>query len=229
MDLFTNPMSLKMLVPEETVQSLSDRGQDMKVSFLDAGVHGGQRASGLVNDPSIASLPSCPAGLARLAGASRVVQETDGSHETFMQGLAHRDEHQEHEEGGRGATGKDSEGGVEDASTGREHKKNCHFCQHVKVKKGRSMVACETPGCTLRFCVHCLNTQFTQEVEEVWRMNVNGKWSCPLCKQICCCTKIPRLCDELHRHCKAYRYRDKRAQEQSRRCKDSFPIVLGYL
>ena len=40
-------------------------------------------------------------------------QETDGSHETFMQGLAHRDEHQEHEEGGRGATGKDSEGGVE--------------------------------------------------------------------------------------------------------------------
>ena len=74
MDLFTNPMSLKMLVPEETVQSLSDRGQDMKVSFLDVGAHGEQRASGLVNDPSIASLQSWPAGLARLAGASCVVQ-----------------------------------------------------------------------------------------------------------------------------------------------------------
>ena len=35
-------------------------------------------------------------------------------------------------------------------------------------------------------------------------------WHCPICTKTCCCTL--RECPITHRHCKAYRYRRKRAQ-----------------
>uniref|UniRef100_A0A7S0HT45 Zinc-finger domain-containing protein n=1 Tax=Hanusia phi TaxID=3032 RepID=A0A7S0HT45_9CRYP len=224
MDPFPNPMSLKMLVPEESNQSLAGNRGDTSYPFLDEGARGEERRTEGVRGPGMASMPSDHGDLAggwKPAGARALVQEVDGSRETWRGEAAQMQEEQQHDEVGRETKSKRDEAAGEELSTCKEHKKNCHFCQHVKVKKGRSMVACETPGCTLRFCVHCLNTQFPQEVDEIWRMSMDGKWNCPLCKQICCCTKIPRMCEEVHRHCKAYRYRDKRAQEQSRRGKDS--------
>ena len=36
-------------------------------------------------------------------------------------------------------------------------------------------------------------------------------WHCPICTKTCCCTL--RDCGKQHRHCKAYRYRRKRAAQ----------------
>jgi len=51
--------------------------------------------------------------------------------------------------------------GAEDASA---HNKYCHFCQHIKVKRASSMIACENRGCNRRFCEHCLNTHVADPV-----------------------------------------------------------------
>ena len=42
-----------------------------------------------------------------------------------------------------------------------------------------------------------------------WRSS-GLQWHCPICTKTCCCTL--RECTKNHRHCKAYRYRRKRAQ-----------------
>jgi hypothetical protein len=44
------------------------------------------------------------------------------------------------------------------------HNKYCHFCQHIKVKRASSMIACENRGCNRRFCEHCLNTHIADQV-----------------------------------------------------------------
>ena len=50
---------------------------------------------------------------------------------------------------------------AEDSSA---HNKYCHFCQHIKVKRASSMIACENRGCNRRFCEHCLNTHVADPV-----------------------------------------------------------------
>lgn len=40
-------------------------------------------------------------------------------------------------------------------------------------------------------------------------MASSGPWHCPICRKTCCCTMGD--CGQAHRHCKAYRYRRKRA------------------
>lgn len=47
---------------------------------------------------------------------------------------------------------------------GSAHNKYCHFCQHIKVKRASSMIACENRGCNRRFCEHCLNTHIADQV-----------------------------------------------------------------
>jgi hypothetical protein len=50
------------------------------------------------------------------------------------------------------------------AEDGSAHNKYCHFCQHIKVKRASSMIACENRGCNRRFCEHCLNTHVADPV-----------------------------------------------------------------
>jgi len=89
--------------------------------------------------------------------------------------------------------------------SGAAHNKYCHFCQHVKVKRASSMISCDNRGCNRRFCDYCLNTH----VQDPAR--ADGNWNCPICRKTCCCTM--RECTKNHRHCKAYRYRRKRAAQ----------------
>uniref|UniRef100_A0A7S0VWP4 RING-type domain-containing protein n=1 Tax=Hemiselmis tepida TaxID=464990 RepID=A0A7S0VWP4_9CRYP len=90
--------------------------------------------------------------------------------------------------------------------SGAAHNKYCHFCQHVKVKRASSMISCDNKGCNRRFCEYCLNTHVRDAQRE------DGQpWHCPICRKSCCCTM--RECTQNHRHCKAYRYRRKRAAQ----------------
>lgn len=110
------------------------------------------------------------------------------------------------------------EGEDEEACAGNDaganHNKYCHFCQHVKVRAS-SMLACENAECSRRFCEHCLLTHLGEDVDpmssDAWAM-VNGKacWNCPICRSKCCCSVTE--CSATHRHCKAYRYRRRRAE-----------------
>jgi hypothetical protein len=106
----------------------------------------------------------------------------------------------------------------DDAEGDGKHNKYCHFCQHVKVKRATSMLACENTECARRFCEHCLKTHFStvtpsdgKGVHEL----IDGKWSCPICRKVCCCAI--QSCENKHRHCKAYRYRQRRAEQAAKR------------
>lgn len=106
----------------------------------------------------------------------------------------------------------------DDAEGDGKHNKYCHFCQHVKVKRATSMLACENTECARRFCEHCLKTHFNtvtpsdgKSVHEL----IDGKWSCPICRKVCCCAI--QSCENKHRHCKAYRYRQRRAEQAAKR------------
>jgi len=100
---------------------------------------------------------------------------------------------------------------VKDDDTKANHNKYCHFCQHIKVKRASSMLACENRGCNRRFCEHCLTTHLHDaRSSQEWRRK-GAAWHCPICTKSCCCTM--RECTKAHRHCKAYRYRRKRAQQ----------------
>ena len=94
-----------------------------------------------------------------------------------------------------------------------KHNKYCHFCQHVKVRAS-GMLACCNKDCTRRFCEHCLSKSIGDDVNpqtsSAW---VNGQWHCPVCRKLCCCAIGD--CDKNHRHCKAYRYRVRRAEQQA--------------
>lgn len=103
--------------------------------------------------------------------------------------------------------------------TSANHNKYCHFCQHVKVRAS-SMLACENQECCRRFCEHCLLTHLKEDVDpmssDAWSMT-DGKpvWHCPICRTKCCCSVTQ--CEENHRHCKAYRYRRRRAELATKR------------
>jgi hypothetical protein len=99
-----------------------------------------------------------------------------------------------------------------------KHNKYCHFCQHVKVKRATSMLACENAECARRFCEHCLKTHLSNVVPSDGKgisEQVDGKWLCPICRKVCCCAI--QSCEKQHRHCKAYRYRQRRAQQAAKR------------
>ena len=88
-----------------------------------------------------------------------------------------------------------------------KHNKYCHFCQHIKVKKAKSMRACTNPECARRFCEHCLSVHMSEILETY---DVDSDWLCPICRKVCCCAS--QSCSKSHRHCKAYRYRLRRAR-----------------
>mmetsp|Transcript_1393 Transcript_1393/g.3048 ORF Transcript_1393/g.3048 Transcript_1393/m.3048 type:complete len:711 (-) Transcript_1393:240-2372(-) len=99
------------------------------------------------------------------------------------------------------------------SSQAAKHNKYCHFCQHVKVRAS-GMLACCNKDCTRRFCEHCLSKSIGDDVNpqtsNAW---INGQWHCPVCRKLCCCAIGE--CDKNHRHCKAYRYRVRRAEQQA--------------
>jgi len=90
-------------------------------------------------------------------------------------------------------------------------------CEQVRAS---SMLACSIPECSRRFCEHCLLTHLAEEVDPCssssWVV-VGGKkqWHCPICRKKCCCSVTN--CTATHRHCKAYRYRRRRAELASKR------------
>ena len=120
---------------------------------------------------------------------------------------------------GTGLVGTAGAGGMESrhysggGSQAAKHNKYCHFCQHVKVRAS-GMLACCNKDCTRRFCEHCLSKSIGDDVNpqtsSAW---VNGQWHCPVCRKLCCCAIGD--CDKNHRHCKAYRYRVRRAEQQA--------------
>ena len=109
-------------------------------------------------------------------------------------------------------------GAGEDVDGDGKHNKYCHFCQHVKVKRATSMLACENAECARRFCEHCLKTHLNNVTPSDGKGihdSVNGKWLCPICRKVCCCAI--QSCEKTHRHCKAYRYRQRRAEQAAKR------------
>lgn len=61
-----------------------------------------------------------------------------------------------------------------------------------------------------------LNENVDPMSSDAWEI-VNGKpvWYCPICRNKCCCSVSD--CTDDHRHCKAYRYRRRRAELASKR------------
>lgn len=104
---------------------------------------------------------------------------------------------------------------ADNGSQASKHNKYCHFCQHVKVRAS-GMLACCNKDCTRRFCEHCLSKSIGDDVNPqtstAWE---SGQWHCPVCRKLCCCAIGE--CPKSHRHCKAYRYRVRRAEQASKR------------
>jgi hypothetical protein len=107
-----------------------------------------------------------------------------------------------------GGTTEGADGGGDEA----KHNKYCHFCQHVKVKRATSMLACVNQECARRFCEHCLVTHLNDSVP---KQHEAGSWVCPICRKTCCCAF--KTCERNHRHCKAFRYRQRRAEQAAKR------------
>ena len=109
--------------------------------------------------------------------------------------------------------------GTREEETAVSHHKYCHFCQHVKIRIS-SMLGCQNPSCMRRFCRHCLITHLGEDEADMDTDAQDGKpWTCPICRNKCCCAKPE--CTETHRHCKAYRYRCSRAEKSIKRATTS--------
>eukprot|EP00292_Cryptomonas_paramecium_P003019 CAMPEP_0113701698 /NCGR_PEP_ID=MMETSP0038_2-20120614/24732_1 /TAXON_ID=2898 /ORGANISM="Cryptomonas paramecium" /LENGTH=641 /DNA_ID=CAMNT_0000625645 /DNA_START=78 /DNA_END=1999 /DNA_ORIENTATION=+ /assembly_acc=CAM_ASM_000170 len=89
-----------------------------------------------------------------------------------------------------------------------QHDKYCHFCQHVKAKAS-SMLCCSSKSCPRRFCENCLIKQLGEKCPQASDPQISS-WKCPICRKSCCCAQTS--CTQNHRHCKAYRYRQRRAE-----------------
>eukprot|EP00277_Geminigera_cryophila_P016310 CAMPEP_0179448346 /NCGR_PEP_ID=MMETSP0799-20121207/32192_1 /TAXON_ID=46947 /ORGANISM="Geminigera cryophila, Strain CCMP2564" /LENGTH=442 /DNA_ID=CAMNT_0021240097 /DNA_START=208 /DNA_END=1536 /DNA_ORIENTATION=- len=107
----------------------------------------------------------------------------------------------------------------------KKHDKYCHFCQHVKV----SMMACESGDCTHRFCTYCLAVHLGVDTDPASGSTFKaGAWHCPTCISGCCCSQPE--CNKAHRHCKAFRYRCRRAAAASLRMSAAHALVsLGVM
>jgi hypothetical protein len=75
------------------------------------------------------------------------------------------------------------------------------------------MRACTYPECARRFCEHCLTVHMSEETLE--GVDADTEWLCPICRKVCCCAV--QSCNKTHRHCKAYRYRLRRAELAAKR------------
>uniref|UniRef100_A0A7S0W794 RING-type domain-containing protein n=1 Tax=Hemiselmis tepida TaxID=464990 RepID=A0A7S0W794_9CRYP len=164
--------------------------------------------------PTDKALPSTAVRVAR-AGARGPAKAQDGAPETATtttgkgRGAAPNSARRKRRPSALAATDDDMDSSAADSPatlTNANHNKYCHFCQHVKVKRASSMISCDNKGCNRRFCEYCLNTHVRDAQRE------DGQpWHCPICRKSCCCTM--RECTQNHRHCKAYRYRRKRAAQ----------------
>lgn len=96
-------------------------------------------------------------------------------------------------------------------STNANHNKYCHFCQHVKIKRPDSMYACQSDRCSRRFCEHCLNVHLKAMGGGGSPRPGDKGWHCPVCSKTCCCS-LP-ACGRDHMHCKAHRYRRRKASD----------------
>jgi hypothetical protein len=179
------------------------------VNFFGQG-HG----SAVWDELSAAALGSQMQALQQLAVASKMQGDSAG-HKAVAHSPApaRRDQHVGLHHGGAAGAG-------EEAEADGKHNKYCHFCQHVKVKRATSMLACENSECARRFCEHCLKTHLSDVVPPGDNNKgivdlVDGKWLCPICRKVCCCAI--QACNRNHRHCKAYRYRQRRAEQAAKR------------
>lgn len=101
-----------------------------------------------------------------------------------------------------------------------------HFVwQHVKV----NMMACEADDCTHRFCTYCLAVHLGIDTDAAASASLKGgAWHCPTCSSGCCCSQPE--CNKAHRHCKAFRYRCRRAAAANLRMSAAHALVsLGGL
>lgn len=104
----------------------------------ESGSRGSSSPSTPPSRPKNTEKPPPPGRLAATEGSERVA--ADGAHGRTSKGsLADACKAQS-----QAASG----GGAEEGSA---HNKYCHFCQHIKVKRASSMIACENRGCNRRF------------------------------------------------------------------------------
>jgi hypothetical protein len=83
------------------------------------------------------------------------------------------------------------------------------------------MMACESGDCTHRFCTYCLAVHLGINID--LSAGKGDGWACPTCSSKCCCSQPE--CNKAHRHCKAYRYRCRRAAAASLRMSAAHALV----
>ena len=83
------------------------------------------------------------------------------------------------------------------------------------------MMACESGDCTHRFCTYCLAVHLGIDTDSAAGKGV--PWHCPTCSAGCCCSQPE--CNKAHRHCKAFRYRCRRAAAASLRMSAAHALV----
>ena len=86
------------------------------------------------------------------------------------------------------------------------------------------MLACEADDCTHRFCTYCLAVHLGIDTEAASSSSFKGTpWHCPTCSSKCCCSQPE--CTKAHRHCKAHRYRCRRAAAANLRMSAAHALV----
>ena len=90
-------------------------------------------------------------------------------------------------------------------------------------------MACEADDCTHRFCTYCLAVHLGIDTDAAASASLKGgAWHCPTCSSGCCCSQPE--CNKAHRHCKAFRYRCRRAAAANLRMSAAHALVsLGGL
>lgn len=83
------------------------------------------------------------------------------------------------------------------------------------------MMACEAADCTHRFCTYCLAVHLGIDTDP--SSSEAGAWRCPTCSSGCCCSQSE--CTKVHRHCKAFRYRCRRAAAANLRMSAAHALV----
>jgi len=87
-----------------------------------------------------------------------------------------------------------------------------------------NMMACEADDCTHRFCTYCLAVHLGIDTDAASSSSFKGTpWHCPTCSSNCCCSQPE--CTKAHRHCKAFRYRCRRAAAANLRMSAAHALV----
>ena len=86
------------------------------------------------------------------------------------------------------------------------------------------MMACEADDCTHRFCTYCLAVHLGIDTETASSSSFKSTpCHCPTCSSKCCCSQPE--CTKAHRHCKAHRYRCRRAAAANLRMSAAHALV----